>query len=1014
MKKLLTHTIVLLFFALSSLGQPVTSPIHFTNYTIADGLPANHINYLMQDSRGFIWMSTSQGLARFDGHYFKVYSHSRKDSSNMPSENVGNCVELNNHELLFLSGNRLWMLNPYNHRQHAPPAFWSNKNSATPCLMNKNLIAIWDYNKIYFTDMRLHVLDSVNNPFGLKDIEVVYLGNDKVLFSDDHKTFAYSLKYKKTEEWKIPIDSFKLEKYYAIKQADTLNEIIYIACYMDGIYKMSYDADDPKYLQPLKLPNGPIDGTKNVISSEGNLIVSGYGGLSVQQPVQPEIIAKNIPGDNSSILPGELWDIYTDINDNYWVSGTNGISRFNLQQLHYQFWKLPYPALISQYKKYQNKIWMSTEFRGSLSVDVKASQLQVIDSNIISYCWGASPVNGSIYIYGNSIPSFKTKLIVYNPQTKKISAPTFLAPFYHNAELITMVYQSRNGDVWYSMNFGNGLVRQKAGSNEFTQYRSTDNPKPFTFSYVHNVAEDKNGNIYFTSNKKNIVLVWKNKPAHFEEWEMDSLLNRKDIHFGPLLYHIIDSKQNLWLSYQQIGLVKYNLVTHKGKLYETEDGLPANIINNIVADADDNIWIASEKGLTCLLSSTDKFVTFTEKNGLPFNNFLESHLFYDKDDSSLYFSKTGYLYKLKNYELLKQKKQSNAKLFIDGMDVNNQPFYFDNDKNIQLKPGENNLQFGFTLLDADNKISNKKYEYRLVRNNEKAAWQKIDGNIIAFTRLTPGDYTLQARLQDEANNTYIESNNTFHFTIATEWYNTTWFIALCFATGIFIAWSFIRVYYQRKLEKQKALLEKEKALEAERSRIAADMHDDVGAGLSRIRYIVSAIKEGKSLNNADMDKIMNLSDESVEKMNEIIWSLNHGNRNLDELIYHIRSQCATVVSNANLEFVCELPAAIPSLNMEWNESRNIYMLVKEAVNNAVKHAAANMITLDFSFQNEFTITVVDNGKGYNAASANKEGNGLKNYEKRTAALNATFSIETVSGIGTKVMFRFILPPQQHT
>ena len=256
------------------------------------------------------------------------------------------------------------------------------------------------------------------------------------------------------------------------------------------------------------------------------------------------IIARNIPGDKSSILSGDFWEVYTDINNNYWVSNTNGISRFNLQQLHFQFWKLPYPASISQYKKYQDKIWMSNEFGGSLYVDVKSGQLQIIDSNIIRYCWGALPVNGSIYIYGNATPSFKSKLIVYNPETKKISTPSFLDPFYHNAELITMVYQGQNGDVWYSINYGNGIVRQKAGSNQFTQYRNTDNPKPFAFSYVHNVSEDKNGNIYFTSNKKNEVLVWKNKTEHFEEWGMDSLLNRKDIHFGPLSYHIIDNKQN--------------------------------------------------------------------------------------------------------------------------------------------------------------------------------------------------------------------------------------------------------------------------------------------------------------------------------------------------------------------------------------------------------------------------------------------------------------------------------------
>jgi signal transduction histidine kinase len=234
-------------------------------------------------------------------------------------------------------------------------------------------------------------------------------------------------------------------------------------------------------------------------------------------------------------------------------------------------------------------------------------------------------------------------------------------------------------------------------------------------------------------------------------------------------------------------------------------------------------------------------------------------------------------------------------------------------------------------------------------------------------------------------------------------------IIACYLIAIIKKW-----YYQAKelsVQKLEAALMTEKLhnqLISERSRIAADMHDDVGAGLSRIRYIISAITNDKSISETDINKIMDLSDESVEKMNEIIWSLNQGNRNLDEIIYHIRSQCATLVSNANLNFICELPDNIPTVILGWNEGRNMYMLAKEAVNNAVKHAEASTITLDFSFNSPFVITITDNGKGFDPELPGKDGNGLKNYEKRTATLNGSFSIETSVGKGTKVIFRFML------
>lgn len=231
-------------------------------------------------------------------------------------------------------------------------------------------------------------------------------------------------------------------------------------------------------------------------------------------------------------------------------------------------------------------------------------------------------------------------------------------------------------------------------------------------------------------------------------------------------------------------------------------------------------------------------------------------------------------------------------------------------------------------------------------------------------------------------------------------------ITACYLVAIIKKWHFQEK--ELSVQKLEAVLMEERMINQlanERSRIAADMHDDVGAGLSRIRYIATALREGSHLTNEDIDRILSLSDESVEKMNEIIWSLNQGNRSMEELIAHIRSQCAVMVTNANLVFKCEFPNNIPAVNTGWNEGRNIYMLTKEAVNNAVKHAQASTISLDFLFGNQqLTITITDNGKGFNVSGAGKEGNGLKNYGKRILVLNGAYQINTIDSGGTQVVF----------
>ena len=208
----------------------------------------------------------------------------------------------------------------------------------------------------------------------------------------------------------------------------------------------------------------------------------------------------------------------------------------------------------------------------------------------------------------------------------------------------------------------------------------------------------------------------------------------------------------------------------------------------------------------------------------------------------------------------------------------------------------------------------------------------------------------------------------------------------------------------REIAIQKSIIEKQHALAEERLRIAADMHDDVGAGLSRIRYITASMKEKKYMPDDDIEKIISLSDESVEKMNEIIWALNQGNQQLDEFIYYTRSQCSEMLNNAGLSFSFELPENIPHKILAWKDCRNIYLLVKEAVNNALKHAGAKRITIECSVATQLVFSIADDGIGFDSAVTGKIGNGLLNYKKRIEKLNGTYQLITAPGEGTKIIF----------
>ncbi|WP_445732055.1 tetratricopeptide repeat-containing sensor histidine kinase [Mariniflexile sp.] len=217
-------------------------------------------------------------------------------------------------------------------------------------------------------------------------------------------------------------------------------------------------------------------------------------------------------------------------------------------------------------------------------------------------------------------------------------------------------------------------------------------------------------------------------------------------------------------------------------------------------------------------------------------------------------------------------------------------------------------------------------------------------------------------------------------------------------------------YYQfRNFRIKKALLSEQQktAIVEERLRIASEMHDDVGSGLSRIRYIIGAIYNGKTEQKEGLEKITEISDDSVQKMKEIIWSLNESNQNLEELIYYIRGQMSELTENAQIHFESYLPENIPTLFFGWARNRNTYLLVKETVHNAIKHADATKITLEFEISNDLIITISDNGRGFDT-NLKHSGNGLNNYKKRISELKGNYKITSELSKGTTVTFQIPL------
>jgi signal transduction histidine kinase len=246
-----------------------------------------------------------------------------------------------------------------------------------------------------------------------------------------------------------------------------------------------------------------------------------------------------------------------------------------------------------------------------------------------------------------------------------------------------------------------------------------------------------------------------------------------------------------------------------------------------------------------------------------------------------------------------------------------------------------------------------------------------------------------------------------------------WLVIGCFIDIIFFS---IAISYRNKMQwenlnlallndanelikLQNLVLEKQTALENERARIAADMHDDLGSGLTTITYL-SQMAKG-DLTSENLEKIKKTSTSLIENMSEIIWAMKEENNTLDDLISHIKLYAVEYLENNSIILLTKISDINDSVTVNGETRRFIFLCVKEALHNIVKHSQATTVKIDIEITNNLIISIQDNGIGFeNTNQKTNSGNGLKNMKKRIEKING--SLYSVSDSGTLIVFTISL------
>lgn len=389
------------------------------------------------------------------------------------------------------------------------------------------------------------------------------------------------------------------------------------------------------------------------------------------------------------------------------------------------------------------------------------------------------------------------------------------------------------------------------------------------------------------------------------------------------------------------------------------------------------------------LHTEDKKITvFNKQDGI--ENLLSDAMAVDGNTVS--FGSRGVIYNIDPGKITKNGAAPDV--LITGLRVFDKDYDINASATVQLDYNQNYFTFDYLALNYTQSHLNK-YAYKMVGLDKK--WNYVGSRrYVSYANLDEGSYTF---LVKACNNDGVWNNKPAKFTliILPPFWHRWWFFLLAFAITTGAVYS-LYVYNIKQL-KIRLLM---------RDKIARDLHDDIGSTLSGINIFsnIALQKLGFEQPARELvEKISDKSQKSLEALSDIVWSIDTRNDDMDDFVMKA-NEYLSVLDAQGIGYDFSISPEAGQVKLGMVIRRELYMVFKEAVCNALKYAGCSFIKICLSRQKDtFTLLVNDNGKGFDTAAASS-GNGLYNMKQRAQKMNGTLSIDSAVGKGTTVTLKF--------
>ncbi len=958
----------------------------FVNYTPRDGLVGNKVRFITQDSKGKLYFGTTNGLSIYDGSRFTNYNTENGLATNLingvlETGDDSVFVILNSHNLQYIHNGKV--RNVFLKDSLCPVI-----NQFIKC-SNGHYYAVADeglfrFEKDHFSKIVLNGLTDINadkNLSHVTEFDSLLLINME-LFNPAYRAPKRFIVYN-YRTGNVFTDTLLPDVYYS--ERTPKNELLLATS--KGIFSL-----DRKALETGRFKLLPTSYSLPLSLATDRLYVDKQQNLWINRG---ESILKISPGGSgklfskeNGVVDGVASCIFQDREGTMWFgSSIAGVVKLVDQSLEfYKEFKPGFFAYDIYIPKGTDSVWLydQAHHRLLLDHDQLVNEFSIRGKDVLyriamgrKRYYGLAPY--TLYELG---PASNNSFIISPLYTNSVSKEAFSCLLVDKSDNPIIIGASVTVVLP-----GHKIIREP-------------------LNYFVDKAVLTTDDFLFVVTRSMTIYIYKIDPSNPDNYlRLVKYYDWGDRNIEPRSIDI-DSSGRLWMGTRQRGLVCYSVNNGELKFLRqltVKEGLTENFIKYVYCDNGGNVWASTPTGL-------DK-ISF-EGKGVQIENVTKASNMY-LDMWKTEGDKKGVIWAIASSGLVKVNPSGKSsipvtpEIILSKFTVNNQEQPFQREK-LNLKYFQNNLFFQVAVPSF---FDEKKtlFSYKLDAEGKTGAWTDPSSSPeISFLNLSPGRYVLKVK-SVFLNGKYAPLETGYSFTIMFPWWQTWWFLCLEFLFFLAVITIFFRLYYRNKMHRQLVSLEKKQAIEKERTRIAIDMHDDMGAGLSRIKVLSETIKfenQKGIVDPAHLQKISSYSEEMMDKMGEIVWALNQRNDSVDDLLGYTRAYATDYLTTHDIHCIFHAPAEHAEIFASGEMRRNIFLSVKEALHNVVKHAGATSVDITITISKDLCILIHDNGKGIDLENTRKFGNGLNNITKRMTEIGgfARFKNEN----GTSVLLQVSL------